>query len=173
MVLEIIFNILLLFFSAFGFWYVGSTMPKSPASDLGAEQWPQTLFVLLIIAIAYNLYKFFKKHKKEELSAAFADFFPGIIRFVKSKLFIGMVMLVFMALIYETVGYFFTCLLLMIGYGILLGERRPVRLIVASLVITLVLYIGFSVFLGVLLPRGYIPFLRSISLFMESIFQWL
>jgi hypothetical protein len=82
-----------------------------------------------------------------------------------------MVILVLMALIYEPLGFVFTCLLFLVGYGLLLGERRPAVLAISSVVIMFLLYVGFSVFLGVLLPRGNIPAVRSVSLFLESIFQ--
>ena len=170
MALELIVNVLLLLASAFCFWYVGATMPVSPADELGAEQWPQLLLAFLIIAIAYNLFTFFRKNKKEEINAAFADFFPGIIRFLKSKLLIGMIMLVVMALLYEPLGFSATCFLFMISYGFLLGARRPVPLVLTSFGIMLILYIGFSVFLSVMLPRGYVPFLRSFAFFLESLF---
>jgi hypothetical protein len=172
MALELIVNVLLLLFSIFSFWYVGATMPVSPDNELGAEQWPQALFFLLIAAIGYNIFKFFKTHKQEDIKAAFADFFPGIGRFLKSKLFIGMVILVVMALAYEPLGFVTTCTLFLISYGFLLGERRIPVLALASLVIMLLLYIGFSVFLGVLLPRGYVPPLRNMALFLESVFQF-
>jgi hypothetical protein len=171
MALELIVNVLLLLFSAFCFWYVGATMPASPDSEIGAEQWPQALLVLLMIAIAWNIFKYFQNHKKEEIKTAFADFIPGIIRFLKSKLFIGMVILVIMALVYEPLGFMATSLLFLIGYGVLLGEHRPLVLIVSSCIIMVILYIGFSVFLGVILPRGYIPALRNLALLVESIFQ--
>ncbi|GHV91645.1 hypothetical protein AGMMS50268_21480 [Spirochaetia bacterium] len=170
MALELIVNVVLMIAAVFAFWYVGATMPKSPDSEMGAEQWPQMLLVLLIIAIAYNIFSYFKKNKKEDVKAAFVDFFPGIVRFVKSKLFIGMVLLVVMSLLYEPLGFIVTCPLFMISYGVLLGARKPLPLIISSLVITLVLYIGFSVFLSVMLPRGYVPFLRSAAFFLESIF---
>jgi hypothetical protein len=172
MALELIVNGLLFVFSIIAFWYVGATMPVSPNNELGAEQWPQALLVLLMIAIAFNIYKYFKTNKKEDIAAAFADFLPGIIRFVKSKLFIGMIILVVMALLYEPLGFLPTSLLFLISYGYLLGERRPLMLLVSSLIIMMVLYIGFSVFLGVLLPRGNVPFLRNTALFLESLFQW-
>jgi hypothetical protein len=171
MALELIVNILIFLFCGFSFWYVGATMPKSPDNELGAEQWPQLLLILLMIAIAYNIFSYFKKHKKDEISAAFADFFPGVARFVKSKLFIGMCILMAMALLYEPLGFVATSFLFLVSYGILLGERRPVVLLLSGLGIMLLLYIGFSVFLGVLLPRGYIPALRNFALFLESIFQ--
>jgi hypothetical protein len=172
MALELIVNMLLLAASVFSFWYVGATMPKSRADEMGAEQWPQFLLILLIIAVSYNIFSFFRKHKKEDIAASFADFFPAIVRLVKSKLFIGMIILVLMAALCEPLGFIATCFLFMIAYGFLLGERRPLRLILSSLVIMLILYISFSRFLGVMLPRGYIPFLRSIAYFMESLFGW-
>jgi hypothetical protein len=170
MALELIVNILLIAACLVSFWYVGATMPQSPANELGAEQWPQLLLILLIAAIAYNIFSFFRKHKKEDIAASFADFFPGIVRLTKSKLFIGMVLLVVMALMYDYVVFVTTCFLFMVSYGILLGAKKPLRLILASLAVMLILYIGFSVFLGVMLPRGYIPPLRSLAYFMESVF---
>ena len=173
MALELIVNVLLLAASLFCFWYVGATMPQSRPDELGAEQWPQLLLVLLIIAIGYNLFSYFRKNKKEAIAASFKDFLPGIVRFVKSKLFIGMILLVLMSLLYDPLGFIATCMLFMVSYGLLLGARKPLPLILASLAVMLILYIGFSVFLGVMLPRGYVPFLRSIAYFLESVFTFI
>ncbi|GHV83221.1 hypothetical protein AGMMS50212_05610 [Spirochaetia bacterium] len=171
MALELIVNILLMAGSVFCWWYVGATMPKSAASELGAEQWPQFLLFLLVIALAINIFNFFKRNKKEAIAQSFVDFLPGIGKFVKSKLFIGMVMLMVMAVLYEPLGFFATCLLFLLSYGILLGEKRPLFLGGMSIGITFLLYVGFSVLLGIMLPRGYVPFLRSFALVIESIFQ--
>jgi hypothetical protein len=146
-------------------------MPVSQDNEVGAEQWPQGLLVLLMIAIGYNIYTYFKTNKKEKIAAAFAGFFPGILRFINSKLFLGMISLVVMALVYEPLGFLVTSFLFLTGYGVLLGERRPGILIGSAFIIMILLYIGFSVFLGVMLPRGYVPFLRNTALFLESIFQ--
>lgn len=169
MAIQLIVNTLLLLFSIFCFFYVGATMPQSAASELGAEQWPQMLLVLLILALCFNIYKFFRENSREAIGAAFKDFFPGIGRFVKSKLFIGMALLVIMALIYEELGFLVTSLFFLNAYGVLLGEKRPLRLIVCSIVITLILYLGFAVFLGVLLPRGNVGFLRDLALGLEKL----
>jgi hypothetical protein len=171
--LELIVNGILFVFSVFCFWYVGAEMPKSASDQLGAEQWPQLLLGLLMIAIAYNIFKFFRTHKKEEIAAAFADFIPGIGRFLKGKLFIGMVLLVVMALLYEPLGFLVTSMLFLASYGFLLGERRIPVLAISAVGITLLLYVGFAVFLGLMLPRGYIPFLRNAALLLESVFQWI
>lgn len=169
MAIELIVNILLLIFSGFCLYNVSTTMPKSAANELGAEQWPQVLLVLMILAICWNIFKFFKTNKKEEIAASFREFFPSVGRFLKSKLFVGMVIVCIMALMYEPVGFMATCFLFMIAYSFLLGERRPWMLLLTAVVVTLVLYIGFSVFLGVLLPRGQVPFLRNFALFVESL----
>ena len=53
------------------------------------------------------------------------------------------------------------------AYGVLLGERRPVVLLVTGVVATLILYIIFQGPLSIFLPRGY-SFFRSFALTMEG-----
>lgn len=73
-----------------------------------------------------------------------------------------MVLVVVMALMYEPVGFMLTCLLFLFAYGLLLGQRNIPMLILSSVIITIILYIGFAVFLSVLLPRGQIlPYATS------------
>ena len=169
MALELIVNVLLLSASVFCFWYVDATMPVSQPDEMGAEQWPQILLVLLIIAIGCNIFKYFKKNKKEDIASAFRDFLPGIVRLVKSKLFIGMLLLTALGLLYEPLGFLATCFLFMVSYGFLLGARKLLPLVLSSLGIMFILYIIFAAVLGVMLPRGYVPFLRSTAYFLESI----
>ncbi len=169
MVIELIVNILLLGFCVFCFGYVGSTMPVSAVNELGAEQWPQGILILLILAILWNIIKFFRAHKPAEISAAFQAFPGDVAGFFKSKLFIGMVLVVIMAIAYEPIGFMLTCFLFLMAYGLLLGQRNIALLVGTSLLITVILYIGFAVFLGVLLPRGNVSFLRDFALFVESL----
>ena len=166
MALELIVNLLLIAGGIFCFVNVSTTMPHSAVNELGAEQWPQAILVLMLIALAFNVIRFFKINKKEDIEAAFKDFFPAIGRFVKSKLFLGMVLVVIMALMYEPVGFMLTCLLFLFAYGLLLGQRNIPMLILSSVIITIILYIGFAVFLGVLLPRGQILPLRNFALYV-------
>ena len=168
MALELIVNLLLLAFSVVCFIYVGATMPKSPVNELGAEQWPQGIIIILVLALLWNIYKLIRDHKAE-LGASFGQLGKDTVGFFKSKLFIGMLLVVIMSLWYEPIGCWVTCLLFLISYGILLGERRPLHLIISSVIITVILYVGFSVFLGVLLPRGNVSFLRNFALFVESL----
>lgn len=169
MALQLIVNIFLLAACALCFVNVSTTMPHSAVNELGAEQWPQAILILLILAIFYNIYKYFKTNPKDEIAAAFKDFFPSVARLLKSKLFMGMALVVVMALIYEPIGFMVTCLLFLFSYGLLLGQRNIPLLLLTSVVITIILYVGFSVMLGVMLPRGQVSFLRNFALFVESL----
>ena len=91
---------------------------------------------------------------------------PG---FLKSKLFLGIVIMVAASFILDTVGFIVTALFVLFFYGLLLGEKNVVRLLIASVCITLVLYIVFSGMLSVNLPRGTIGFLRNFALWLESV----
>ena len=168
MAFELIINLLILGFSIFCFFYVGSTMPKSAVNELGAEQWPQAIIIVLVLALCWNILKLIRDHKAD-MGPSFKKLGSDTLNFFKSKLFIGMVIVVVMSLLYEPVGFMVTCLLFLIAYGYLLGERRPLNLILTSVIITIILYIGFAVLLGVLLPRGQISFLRNFALFVESL----
>ena len=59
--------------------------------------------------------------------------------------------------------------LFLIAYGLLLGQRNIPVLLLSSVLITVILYIGFSVMLGVMLPRGQFLPLRNFALFIESL----
>ena len=168
MAFELIINLLILGFSIFCFFYVGSTMPKSAVNELGAEQWPQAIIIVLVLALCWNIFKLIRD-QKADMGPSFKKLGSDTVNFFKSKLFIGMVIVVVMSLLYEPVGFMVTCLLFLIAYGYLLGERRPLNLILTSVIITIILYIGFAVLLGVLLPRGQISFLRNFALFVESL----
>ena len=169
MAIELIVNLLILFGSVFSYFYVEATMPVSPVNELGAEQWPQAIIILLVIALLFNIYRVFKEGRDGKLVSSFKSLGPDAAKFFKSKLFVGMMIALIMSFLYEPLGFMTTCLLFLVSYGFLLGERRWGRLVLFALIITTILYISFSVFLGVLLPRGDIPFLRNLALFVESI----
>jgi uncharacterized membrane protein len=171
MAVELIFNICLLILCGVCYYNVSTTMPKSAPSELGAEQWPEAILIVLVIAIIWNIVNYFRRNKKEDIAAAFKTFLPGVGHFVKSKLFIGMALLVAMAIAYEPLGFITTCFIFLIAYGFLLGAKKVWLIILTSLLITVILYIGFGVLLGIMLPRGQIPFLRNMALAVESIFE--
>lgn len=169
MTLELIVNLVLALFFLYSYFYVGATMPKSDNTELGAEQWPQAILILLLLALVFNIYTIIKKNRAAGIPMSFSNLVKDAPAFFKSKLFVGMIIVVVMAFALETLGFMVTCLIFLTAYGWLLGERRGWLLGAASVGITALLYVSFAVFLGVMLPRGLVPFLRNFSLFVESI----
>lgn len=171
---ELLCNILLFVFLGFTYFthVLEAKVPKSYLKNpnvLHPSVWPKVIIILLLICIAVNIYKIIKKNKgnPEFTFAAFAKNSAG---FFKSKMFIGMVILAVAALILEPLGFVVTGALLMFSYGLLLGEKKWLRLAIISCVLGVGLHIAFSGLLGVNLPRGTVPFLRSFSLFLENLF---
>ena len=142
-------------------------MARNPYA-LQPDVWPKTIIILLEICIIINIIQIIKKNKgNPDFSlGAFAKSIPD---FLKSKLFLGIVIMVAASFMLETVGFIVTALFVLFFYGMLLGEKNIVRLLIASVCITLVLYVVFSGMLSVNLPRGTISFLRNFALWLESI----
>ena len=170
---ELIINILLFIFLGFTFFthVLEAAVPASVARNpyaLQPDVWPQTIIILLEICIIINIIQIIKKNKgNPDFSlGAFAKSIPD---FLKSKLFLGIVIMVAASFMLETVGFIVTALFVLFFYGMLLGEKNIVRLLIAAVCITLVLYIVFSGMLSVNLPRGTISFLRNFALWLESI----
>ena len=154
---ELIINILLFIFLGFTFFthVLEAAVPASVARNpyaLQPDVWPKTIIILLEICLIVNIIQIIKKNKgKPEFTlGAFVGSIPA---FLKSKLFFGIV----------------TALFVLFFYGLLLGEKNVVRLLIASVCITLVLYIVFSGMLSVNLPRGTVGFLRNFALWLESV----
>ena len=170
---ELIINILLFIFLGFTFFthVLEAAVPASVARNpyaLQPDDWPKTIIILLEICIIINIIQIIKKNKgNPDFSlGAFAKSIPD---FLKSKLFLGIVIMVAASFMLETVGFIVTALFVLFFYGMLLGEKNIVRLLIAAVCITLVLYIVFSGMLSVNLPRGTISFLRNFALWLESI----
>lgn len=170
---ELIVNILLFLFLGFTFFthVLEAPVPAKVVNNpyaLQPDVWPKVIIILLLICLAINMYKIIKKNRgKEDFTLkAFAASIPG---FFTSKMFLGIVILVIASLVLELLGFMVTCALVLFFYGLLLGERKYVRLVIASVLITLVLYIVFSGLLSVNLPRGTVPFLRNFALFLEGL----
>ncbi len=171
---ELICNVLLFVFLVFTYFthVIEAKIPKSYLKNpnvLHPSIWPKAIIILLLICIAINIYKIIKKNKgnPEFTPAAFGK---NSMAFLKSKMFIGMVILAVASFILEPLGFVVTGALLMFCYGMLLGEKNALRLLLISAALGIVLHIVFSGMLGVNLPRGTVPFLRSFSLFLENLF---
>ena len=165
---ELIINILLFIFFGYTFFthVLEAAVPASVARNpyaLQPDVWPKAIIILLEICLLINIIQIIRKNKgnPEFTLGAFAKSVPA---FLKSKLFFGIVIMVVASFILETVGFIVTSMFILFFYGLLIGERNIIRLLIASVCITMVLYIVLSVNL----PRGTIGFLRNFALSLES-----
>ncbi|MGI6738528.1 MAG: tripartite tricarboxylate transporter TctB family protein [Christensenellales bacterium] len=170
---ELILNVLLFLFLVYAaiFNVIEAPVPDKVQRNPYALQpgtWPTVLIVMLLVMIAINIVKILKEKKgKEEFS--FGAFVQGIPEFFKSKLFIGMLLVVIASIILEPLGFMVTCFFLLFTYAILLGDKNIIRNLIVSLAITFFLYLFFGVLLKVNLPRGTVTALRNFALWLESL----
>lgn len=171
---ELIANILLLLFLGYTLFSghvleakIPKTFLKNP-NNLMPDIWPSVIIVLLMICIAANIVKIILKNRgKEDFN--FKAFFNNSKEFFKSRTFLGILILALAAAVIEPLGFCVTAFLVLFLYGLLLGERKIWRLLIVSVLISLVLHIIFSGLLNVTLPRGTVPFLRNFALWLENL----
>ena len=135
--------------------------------NLQPDVWPKVIIILLLVCVAFNILRIIRKNRGNP-EFSLGAFFGGVGSFLTNKLFLGVVLGVAASLVIEPLGYMATCVLVLFLYGLLLGNRRPIRLAVMSVLITLLLYVVFSVLLSVNLPRGTIPEMREFALKVEQ-----
>ena len=171
---ELICNILLLVFMGYTYFthVLEAKVPKSYLKNpnvLHPSVWPKVIIILLVICLIINIRKIIRKNKGNP-EFTFSAFAKNSVQFFKSRMFLGMVVLIIAALILEPLGFVVTAALLMFAYGMLLGEKKWWRLAIISCLLGVILHIAFSGLLGVNLPRGTVSFLRDFSLFLENLF---
>lgn len=170
---ELICNVLLFVGLAYTYLFHVTEAPipakvlRNPYA-LNPDVWPKVIIILLMILIAINIVRIItKKHGDPDFSLS--KFLSSTASFFKSRLFLGILFVVISCFILEPLGYMGTCFLTLFCYGLLLGEHHVLRLFIFSVLITVFLYILFSVFLSVNLPRGTIPQARNFALYIESL----
>lgn len=170
---ELILNVLLWLGLAYTYAFhvleapVPAKVLRNPYA-LKPDVWPSVIIILLLICVAINIARIVMKNRgKAEFSLG--AFFASIGGFFASRLFLGIVIVVAACFVLEPLGFMGTCFLMLFFYGVLLGERKVARLLVFSALITLLLYVVFSVLLSVNLPRGTIPQARNFALWLESL----
>ena len=165
---ELICNILLWLGLLYAYFFnvLEAPIPDRTARNpytLKPDMWPKAIIILLLICIAINIVNIIRKNKNNP-DFTFASMFS-----INVKRWLGMFLIIAASFILEPIGYMATCCLVLFLYGLLLGQTHVVRLAIFSVLVTLVLYVVFSVLLSVNLPRGTIPELRNFSLYVESI----
>jgi len=171
---ELICNILLFAFLGFSFFthVIEAKVPKAYLKNpnvLHPSVWPRVIILLLLVCIAVNIIKILKKNKGNP-EFTLSAFCKNSVAFFKSKMFLGMLILIGASLVLEPLGFVVTAALILFLYGLLLGEKKVVRLLIVSVGVALLLHLLFSGLLKVTLPRGTVPFLRNFALFLENLF---
>lgn len=165
MTIQFLFSLIMLLFFTYCYVYIGATMPISPSTELGAEQWPQIILGLLIILLLIHTVKTWKEQKDasdtDKLSMRMLK------DLVQGKLLISFLLVVAMAVLMEYAGFLLTAFCFVAAYCFLLGEKRIPVILAASFVTTLILYFVFSRGLSIMLPRGY-GVLRDFALWVEA-----
>ena len=164
--MDIIFSAVLII-AGIRFFIMISADPAAAATetDLGAAFWAQIILVMIIVLSVVNIITALKKMKAEG-KTVMSDI--DIAGFFKSKLFIGMIAVAILAVALPVIGFIPSCILFLIGYGVLLNAKSIPKLIVASVLITIVIYILFQGVLDIMLPRG-IGFFRDFARTLERI----
>jgi len=171
---ELICNVLLFVFLVYSYFthVIEAKIPKSYLKNpnvIHPSAWPKAIIILLLICLAVNIYKIIKKNKGNP-AFTLAAFAKNSKAFFKSKMFIGMIIMIAASLLLETLGFVVTAALTMFFYGLLLGEKKVWRMALISVAVALLMHILFSGLLDVTLPRGEVPFLRNFALFLENLF---
>ena len=166
--LELICNVLLWLglLYAYCFNVLEAPVPDRVARNpytLKPDVWPKTIIILLLVCIAFNIIKIIRKNKDNP------NFSLDALLTIRTRMCLGIGIVVIASFILEPLGYMATCCLVLFFYGLLLGEHNVIRLALLSVLITLILYVVFSVLLSVNLPRGTIPEMREFALYIESI----
>lgn len=153
--MDILFSVVLFVFCAWCFFLAGAGLPDTMPAELGAAFWPKVILVLLMVLLAVNLAGDIRERKEKKDTGTdkkdAGSFFNG-------RLPAGMALAVLMAVLLGVIGFIPDCLLFMMAYGYLLGERRLLVLAARSFGLTLVFYVFFLAMPGISLAGGIGPF---------------
>ncbi len=119
--------------------------------DLGTAFWPGMILVLLLLFIILDLADSWKSKRGQKDDSLGL---PDLGRFIKSRRFVGMVLIGVMVILLPVLGFLPDCFCFLTAYGYLLGERRWGWLILRSFLVTIILYVVFQGVLNLPLPDG-------------------
>ncbi len=153
---EIIFHGFLM--AVLGAFYQQTTLiNKARMTDpIGPAGFPQGMIIIAFILVTVSLINTIKKYRKEpkkeggkiqELDKGFLLLFGSIILFV---------------LLVNYLGFLFSAALLICSILVILGQRKPQRVVAFTIIASLTFTLVFGRLLSVPLPRG-IMFFESVS----------
>lgn len=171
MALEILFNVVLILLSAYCICFVNSSVAGTIYTDpLGSAFWPRLLLILLIVLLVVNVIQIYRKTpaEKRNLDSITKINYTAVIH---NRLTWGILLMLVYALLLPYTGFLLTSFLMGIVLSFILGEKRPVVLIVFSFLAVSLIFMIFYKGMSIQLPRGTIPFLRNFSIMIETLLR--
>lgn len=169
MALELLLNGVLTLFFGYSIINAFMTQPAGKAGELSGRAWSVIILAMLVVFLIVNMINIWRKTPREQRNL---DSLKNISlrKIFTSKLTSGIVLILAYALLLEHGGFLVTSFIFCIISAYLLGERKPLVLVLFSLVTVVLLYLLFFKGIGVILPRG-TGFLRDFSLGIESLLR--
>ena len=119
----------------------------------GARYWPLMLLLVADILFAIKAVGIYRKLPKDKIKVDLS--------FLKTKPILKLLLAFAVTATYaglmEPLGYVISTILFGMIMGAILGQRNPIKLFLASVIITMVIYAVFVWGLGVMVPRGADP----------------
>ena len=130
--------------------------------------WPRSLLLLLIFFMFVNMINIFRTTPAKDRNLSSLPSASSIAGLYKNKLFFGMVILVAFGYALPQLGFLPASFALASLYIILLGEKRVQYAALYGAIMVIVLFVLFSIILGITMPRG-VGVFRDFALFVENI----
>ena len=168
MVLEMLFSAVLMILAGYCVVYVNGTVSATVYTDpLGSAFWPRFLLIALIVLLGINLVQIYLRTPPEKRN------FNSITQFtiralLHNHLTWGILLLAAYSVVLPTMGFLLTSFALGMILSFLLGEKRPLVLVVSSLLTVAIIFVIFFKGMSIQLPRGTVPFLRNFALMVET-----
>lgn len=168
MALEILFNIVLILLSSYCIHYVNSSVAATIYTDpLGSAFWPRLLLILLIVLLVINVIQIYRRtpEEKRNLDSITKIDLHAV---CQNRLTWGIVLMLAYAFLLPYTGFLLTSFFMGAGLSYILGEKRRSVLIIFPLVAVSLLFVIFYKGMSIQLPRGTVPFLRNLSIIIET-----
>jgi Na+/melibiose symporter-like transporter len=169
MALELLLNGAMALFFGYSIFNAFATQPAGKAGELSGRTWSVTILALLVLFLIINMINIWRNTPKDQRNL---DSLKSISlkKIFSSGLTWGSLLILAYALLLQHTGFLLTSFVFCIAASYLLGERKPLTMVLLSLVTVTVLYLLFYKGIGVILPRG-AGFLRDFALAIESLLR--
>lgn len=150
--INVLLSVISMAFAAFTYFYlIPEYVGTSNTSGLSPDFFPKVYALLIFFVALFQLILILFKKSSTEIDGGL-EVWPWLRR--KRVFFAIVFVLVYVFFLIELLGYFVaTPIVLMISF-FLLGERSLLKIIIVTMIFTIIVYTGFEVLLNIYLPKG-------------------